>query len=256
MGNPVYEKLVKELFEFLPENPELIYVHQGDGLTREQVNMLIAGNDLWEDMEYEEWYFENRRYGADHYIEEAMESLRTKYADNEMVSEFIDLSEYELETAAYDELCERDESDPARDLAWNTPDAIVEVTLLGDGEDVFTVDGLLKALAFEDTISNRIRLEELVAEAPTELGMAQAVFNIPVIDLYEGDKDSVYTVKSPYIEYGNLFTGGTWMLEFPDVELVVRQGDMKPNGTIGYSVKDTYGFTPHESTTERKEMAA
>lgn len=254
MNDPIYNKLWNELLTLIPENPTLHHIAYDDQLSDDQVDAVISGGDVYADTDFEDWYHEARWYGAAIYIDEAMDDLRANHDGEDMLADYIDMSEDQLREELYYELCEWDESDTARELAKNTRAVTVEVTLLGEGDaDQRSVEDTLKALGFPDTPGNREAMEDLVNNAPTALGMVQAVFTVPVVDLYDGNPDRMFTVHQPYIEYGNLFTGGTWLERFPDVSLTIRQGDMKKNGTTGYSLESVYGIDHLDSEAQYQE---
>lgn len=239
-------RLIKDRF---PHGIELCFVDYDDSLTDEQIEWYFAGDieQLYDSLA--EWEHENRWYGADWYIDELVSHIQKESPEFEPGDDW-------LETVR-DTLMDLDESDLLGDLTKNTYKSVTLCKWLVDEDNavwgLHSVDGLIEALGVPDTPHNRAVADELIANAPTDLGMAFSAYEVAPADLYGAPVERA-AIRSRWLPvcYGNPFTGGyhagTFDLGAPvDVPLT----ELTPeNRFMKWGPTEVYGGFPYELTCE------
>lgn len=226
----------------LAKTYDLVYVEQGDGLTPEQVSDVVnrdaeALNDsIWE------WSTENAAISARTVALEAVQ----EYERHHEVPEDFDTSE--MAFGIEETIRERDTSNPLRDLAEQTSDVLLRVNVISE-DDAPTrwneqpIETYLKKAGLPVTARNIETMDGLIAETPSEVHMAYAVFTAPIKDLLDtmGNDKATVTVTNPDVVLGNPFTGGYWSAPFEVTMTFAREDLVTDRDAFGWSVDDTYG---------------
>lgn len=240
----MYDEIVQMIKDQFSYGVELGFVDYDDGLTDEQVEWYVTGDyeKLFDSIL--EWEHENRWYGADWYIEELVSHIRKS-------DPLFEPSDEWLETVR-DALMDLDESDLLGDLVKNTCTSATMCKWLIDEDSaewgLHSVEGLLEALGVPDTAENRAVADELIANAPTDLGMAFAAYEVAPADLHGLNVDRA-AIRSRWLPvcYGNPFTGGYWAGTFDMGATVnVPLSELRlVNRMMAYGPTEVYGEFPY-----------
>jgi hypothetical protein len=156
-NNTVYERALATL----PEKVTLGYVDYDDSLSDNQIRSLFAGEWLYEDASFDEWYSDMRAHNANESIKENVDE-----EDREILDEALLLDElrYALE--------ERDDWDPASELLNRTGTKwmrykvgldVPDTCFVSDEELAETVAEILSAVNLDETHAPAVRA--MLAEA-------------------------------------------------------------------------------------------
>lgn len=241
-------RLIKDRF---PHGVELGFVDYDDSLTDEQTEWYFAGDieQLFDSVA--EWEHENRWYGADWYIDELVSHIQKESPG------FIPNDEW-LGTVR-DTLMDLDESDILGDLIGRTYKSVTLCKWLIDEDNaawgLHSVEGLLEALGVPDTAPNRAVAGELIANAPTDLGMAFAAYQVAPADL-DGLAVGRAAIRSQWLPvcYGNPFTGGYFAGVFDlGAPVDVPLAELTPESNfIQWGPSEVYGEFPYDLKCERE----
>ena len=241
------DEIVQMIKERFPYGIELGFVDYDDSLTDEQTEWFFTGNmeQLFDSVS--EWEYENRWYGAEWYIDELVSHIRKESPNFDPDDEW-------LETVR-DTLMDLDESDVLGDLIGRTYTSVTLCKWLVDEDNavwgLHSVEGLLEALGVPDTVENRAVADELIANAPTDLGMAFSAYEVAPVDL-QGVEPGRAAIRSRWLPvcYGNPFTGayhaGVFDLGAPvDVPFTELTPD---SHLMQWGPSEVYGEFPYELT--------
>ena len=245
------DEMVRMVKDRFPHGVELGFVDYRDSLTDEQVEWYFAGDieQLYDSIS--EWEYENRWDGADWYINEIVSHIRKE-------SPAFDPDDEWLETVR-DTLMDLDESDVLGDLIRRTYKRVTLCKWLIDEDSaewgLHSVEGLLEALGVPDTADNRATAENLIADAPTDLGMAFAAYEVAPVDLH-GIMVGRAAIRSRWLPvcYGNPFTGGYWAGAFDlGAPVDVPLTELTPDShMMAYGPSEVYGEFPYELKCEKE----
>lgn len=245
----MYDEIVRLIKDQFPNGVGLGYVAYDDCLTNEQSEWYVTG-DI-EQLFYSilDWECENRWHGADWYIEELVRHIRKDSPNFEPDDDWIEI--------VRDVLIDLDESDILGDLIKNTYDKITMCKWLINEDSAewgkHSVDGLIRALGVPDTAENRATADELIANAPTDLGMAFSAYEVAPADLHGLNMDRA-GIRSRWLPvcYGNPFTGAYWAGAFDMGEPVnVPLSELAPDSHLmQWGPSEVYGGFPYELTCE------
>ena len=237
-------RLIKDAF---PYGVELVHVDYRDSLTDEQAEWYVTG-----DMENLfnstlEWECDNRWYGADWYIGELVRHIQKDSPDFEPDDDW--------EEDVRDTLMDLDESDILGDLVKNTYKSVTVCKWLIDEDEakwgLHSVDELIKALGVPDTADNRAVAARLIADAPTDLGMAFSAYEVSPADLHglQADRAGIRSYWLP-VCYGNPFTGGYFAGAFDlGAPVTVPLSELTPESHfMHYGPSEVFGGFPYELT--------
>lgn len=249
-----YEELADWAMDQVQDSYELYYVDYHDELSEEQIQALRDGDT---DRAYELAWEYTQEYRSDRAWDEALDildELQKIVSDDvweEHEDEIMDTLRMDLVYAIEG----NDQGVSLLDLCRNTAPIQVMVPVIDEDEaewaDQRTPDHLLGALKLPCNETNRTEARFLINEAPTDMGMAYAQFEIRPEALIYADSKRI-TVKNPKIVYGNPFTGGVWDSHsldiFKDLVMDVHVYDLLPDNAWGYSVKEIYGGNYYPSS--------
>lgn len=227
---------------------DLVYVDYHDQLTDDQVKAMIADPFGWElDDHYYDWESEARWRGATYSAEEMVNAYDPLDEEEQAT---IEDNHDEIVDGVKDWLMDNDTSDPFTELASRTPDATVMIPLIdedvADWGDERKASQLLSVLGTTDeAYYNKAR--DLIANAPTDLGMAYIVARLSVSDLVEIRPGDTVTVNSPTVVYGNPFTGGVHAEDFTGHTFTALAESIMPDGAWGYPVEKVWGCFPGDN---------
>jgi hypothetical protein len=241
------DKIVRLIKDRFPHGIELGYVDYDDSLTDEQTEWFFAG-DM--DRIYDsitEWEMNNCLDGTEWYINELVSHIRKE-------SPAFDPDDEWLETVR-GTLMDLDESDVVGDLIRRTYKSVTLCKWLIDEDSaewgLHSVDGLIKALGVPDTVANRAVADELIANAPTDLGMAFSAYEVAPVEL-QGTMIDRAAIRSQWLPvcYGNPFTGayhaGAFDLGAP---VTIPLTELTPESDfIQWGPTEVYGGFPYELT--------
>lgn len=237
-------RLIKDRF---PHGIELGYVDYDDGLTDEQVEWYFAGDieKLYDSIS--EWEYENRWDGAEWYIDEIVSHIRKDSPAFDPNGEWTEIVRYTL--------MDLDESDLLGDLIRRTYTSTTMCKWLIDEDNavwgLHSAEGLLEALGVPDTPDNRAVADELISNAPTDLGMAFAAYEVAPADLH-GTMIDRAAIRSRWLPvcYGNPFTGGYWAGVFDlGAPVDVPLTELTPESNfIQWGPTEVFGEFPYELT--------
>ena len=225
---------------------DLIYVDYRDELPDEQVKAMIVDPFGWElDESYLVWESKACWEGANYSAEEMMRYYDPRDEEEQATIE----EEWEdIVDGVRDWLLVNDTSSPFLELARQTPDATVMIPLIDEDNaewgDDRKASQLLSVLGTTDeSYYNKAR--DLIANAPTDLGMAYIVARVRVADLVEGvNPGDTLTVNDPTVVYGNPFTGGVYAEDFTGHVFTTPVESILPDGAWGYPVEEVWGGFP------------
>lgn len=243
----MYDEIVRLIKDRFPHGIELGFVDYDDSLTDEQTEWYFAGDieQLYDSIS--EWEWDNRWHGAEWYIDELVSHIRKSNPVFEPSGEW-------LETVR-DALMDLDESDILGDLIGRTYKSVTLCKWLIDEDSaewgLHSVDGLIKALGVPDTADNRAVADELIANAPTDLGMAFAAYEVSPADLH-GIMIDRAAIRSQWLPvcYGNPFTGAYHAGTFDmGATATIPLTELTPeNNFVQYGPTEVYGEFPYELT--------
>ena len=245
----MYDEIVRLIKDRFPYGVELVHVAYDDSLTDEQAEWYITGemDKLLDSLLY--WESENRWYGADWYIDELVRHIPKDSPNFDPDDEWLE--------NVRDVLMDLDESDILGDLAKNTYSGVTVCKWLinedSAGWGLHSVDELIKALGVPDTAENRAVADELIANAPTDLGMAFSAYEVAPVDLHglRADRAAISSSWLP-VCYGNPFTGGYWAGAFDmGATVTVPLSELTPESSfIQWGPTKVFGGFPYELTCE------
>lgn len=245
----MYDEIVRLISDRFPYGVELCHVAYDDCLTDEQAEWYVTGDyeKLFDSIG--DWECENRWYGADWYIDELVSHMQKDSPNFEPGDECLE--------DVRDVLMDLDESDTLGDLVKNTYTKITMCRWLIDEDSAewgkHSVDELIKALGVPDTAENRATADELIANAPTDLGMAFSAYEVAPVDLHglNVDRAAIRTRWLP-VCYGNPFTGGYWAGAFDmGAPVTVPLSELTPeNSFMQWGPTEVFGGFPYELTCE------
>lgn len=241
-------RLIKDRF---PHGVELGFVDYDDSLTDEQTEWYFAGDmeQLFDSIV--EWEWDNRWHGTEWYLDELVSDIRKNSPEFDPDDEW-------LETVR-DTLMDLDESNILGDLIGRTYTSATLCKWLIDEDNaewgLHSVEGLLEALGVPDTADNRAVAENLIADAPTDLGMAFAAYEVAPADLQGAWPDRA-AIRSRWLPvcYGNPFTGGYWAGVFDlGAPVDVPLTELTPDShMMAYGPSEVYGEFPYELKREKE----
>ena len=245
----MYSDIVRMIEECFPQGVYLGYVDYDDGLTEEQAEWYIMGDIERVFDSISEWEYENRFHGADYYLEE----LERHALKNDPNFE----PDYDWFERVREVLMDLDRSDILGDLVKGTRYAVTLCKWLIDEDNAVwgkhDVDGLIEALGVPNTADNRTVADELIANAPTDLGMAFAAYEVTPADL-QGIEPGRAAIRSEHLPicYGNPFTGGYDVGAFKLAEpVVIPLSELTPESHfVAYGPSEVYGGFPYELESE------
>ena len=245
----MYDEIVRLIKDRFPYGVDLGYVAYDDSLTDEQSEWYVTGDyeKLFDSIF--QWESETRWDGTDWYINELVSNIRKDSPDFEPDDQW--------EEAVRDALMNLDESDMLGDLVKNTYSGVTVCKWLinedSAGWGLHSVDELIKALGVPDTAENRAVAARLIADAPTDLGMAFSAYEVSPVDLHglNVDRAAIRTRWLP-VCYGNPFTGGYWAGAFDmGAPVTVPISELTPeNSFIQWGPTEVFGGFPYELTCE------
>lgn len=254
------EQLRDAMIAKLDKKYHLIYVDYRDELSDEQVEM-IASNDydkLWES--FEDWESDARYGGAKYYLDELLADVITDW-ENEDDVDYSELKEEFDGSDLWDEVRyeieERDESDPAKELASHSPAVLMRVQVTDEdaafpmGQEPPPAEEALKLVGLPVTEHNIKVMDSIFAEEnPYWSGAVCAwLFNADVDWLYDltTDENATIEITNPYLLISNPWQGDGWVNEKPFEGTVrIKRGDLRTDkGAWGYGWQDTVGQKFH-----------
>lgn len=239
-----FDNMLEIATDAIPNSTRLTYIDYQDHLDDEQVELLVEGGNIFEDSDLGDFIAEQSTAEAYNYAEEALDVLRGRFEDDEESLEWIDDNELDLEEYLRDEALDRDNSDPVADLARNTPDVTLMVPVIGEDDTEWgsnrKASQLVAALGSREESHYRTA-RELMAEAPTDLGMAYIAFKASVSDFVGGNPGGTVEVTDPVVIYGNPFTGGVWDAQFKGLTYRIDASEIMLDGSWGPTLDDVYG---------------
>lgn len=241
----MYSDIVRMVKDLFPYGVHLGHVDYDDGLSREESEAYVMGDidRVWDSIA--EWEHENRYYGADYYIEELERHALKNDPDFDPDDEW-------LETVR-EVLMDLDRSDIFGDLIKGSRYKTTVCNWLIDEDNaqwgLHDVEGLIEALEVPNTAHNRAVADELIANAPTDLGMAFAAYEVTPADLH-GIGPGRAAIRTEYLPicYGNPFTGGYFAGTFNLAEpAVIPLSELAPDShMMAYGPSEVYGEFPAE----------
>lgn len=245
------DKIVRLIKDRFPHGVKLVHADYRDSLTDEQAEWYVTGDieQLFDSIAEYEW--DNRLNGAEWYIDELVSHIQKESPESEPGDDWLEL--------VRDILMGLDESDVLGDLVKNTHNKVTVCKWLIDEDNaqwsLHSVEGLTRALGVPDTVANRAVADELIANAPTDLGMAFAAYEVAPVDL-QGLAVERAGISSQWLPvcYGNPFTGayhaGTFNLGAP---VTVPLSELTPESNfIQWGPTEVYGGFPYELECEKE----
>lgn len=232
-----FENVVEKIKREANIGSQVWYPDYRDELPDAAVRALVE-NDM-------EGFYESGIYEVDICARECAEydalqaAARADLTEEEL--EFYELNEWEIIEEVVWAILEADTTDYALELARRTPDARVMVPLIDEDHAEWGSERT-GAQVIEALGGGEERIADLlVGEAPTDLGMAYIVADVPVADLYRalGRDDVVFRFTDPEVIYGNPFTGAVWDARFEGVTIETRE--IMLDGAWGYPLDEVYG---------------
>lgn len=245
---PTVESIKADIIAGLDETYDLIYVDYRDHLTPDQVSAIVRNDSEALNDSIWEWQSESASLGARSAALEAANDYERAHS----VPEDFDISDMAFEIE--ETIRNRDSSNPVKELASRTEDALLRVEVISEDDDLTgwkpmpSATYLTKA-GLPVTDKNLATMTSLIAETPSEVHMGYVVFTASVTDLLAtmGTEVSL-TVENPEIVLGNPFTGGYWNATFEGVRAIGRDRLRTDKSAFGWSVDETYGGFIVEAT--------
>lgn len=245
------DEIVQMIKNRFPYGIELGHVEYDDGLTDEQIEWYFAGDmdSLYDSVS--EWGHENRWHGTEWYINELVSHIQKESPGFEPEDEWTE--------TVRDILMDLDQSDILGDLIGRTYKSVTLCKWLIDEDaaewGLHSVEGLIQALGVPDTADNRAIADELIANAPTDLGMAFSAYEVAPVDL-PGTMIERAAIRSRWLPvcYGNPFTGayhaGTFDMGAP---VTVPLSELTPESNfMQWGPSEVYGGFPYELECEKE----
>lgn len=228
MSERTLDQIRDEMMNRLDKKYTLIYVSYNDELTDKQVDAIAHGDfeTLWDDIsDYES---EARWQGTEYVLNELLDDVIHDW-EREDETNYSDLKDdfrmsdpwYEVKEAIED----RDESDFIRDLARNTSDVLMRVSVTDEdsafpvGAEGPTEEDALAAVGLPVTEKNIKVMGSILAEVNFEYSGAVAswVFAADVEWLYRlpSDPETIIEITDPFLWLGNPWQGDGWVNEQP-----------------------------------------
>lgn len=246
----MYAEIVRLIEERFPHGIELGFVDYDDSLTQEQALWYVTGDMEQLFYSVSDWEHENRWYGTDWYIEELASHVRKSDPSFDPDDDWIEI--------AREALMDLDRSDILGDLVKRTTYTITLCKWLIDEDSAqwgkHDVEGLIEALGVPDTADNRTVADEMIVNAPTDLGMAFSAYEVAPAELsgINMDRAAIRTDWLP-VCYGNPFTGAYWAGTFKlSAPATVPLSELTPDShMMDYGPGEVYGEFPYELECER-----
>lgn len=251
-GQRTLAELRDEIIKRLDKAYDLVYVNYRDQLTNEQVEVLAkkgAIDEFWDGTE--EFESDNRWESEKYIIDELLKEIASE--DNtwvEVAEEFPGTDEFD--EVRY-EIEERDRGNWPRELASQTPAALMRVLVLDEdnafpmGEDNPTPEEALERLGLPVTDSNLKVIAYTINNADPHWNGAMAfwIFGLDVEALYEMpiEPETVIEITNPYVYIGNPYQGDGFISEAPlEGTVRIKRSDLTTDkGAFGYPVSEVYG---------------
>lgn len=246
----MYDEIVRLIKDRFPRGVELCYVDYDDSLTDEQIGWFFTGDieQLFDSIA--DWEHENRWHGTDWYVDELVSHIRKESPGFDPDDEWLGI--------VRDALMDLDESDLLGDLIKNTYTSVTMCKWLIDEDDavwgLHSVDGLIKALGVPDTVDNRATADGLIANAPTDLGMAFSAYEVAPVDLHGiGPGRGIRSRWLP-VCYGNPFAGAYHAGVFDlGATVDVPLSELTPDShMMAYGPSEVFGGFPYELECEKE----
>ena len=241
----MYAEIVRLIEDRFPYGVHLGHVDYDDGLTEEQSELYVMGEI---DRVYDsvlDWEIENKSYDVHSYTEELESHILKNDPDFNPDQDWFD--------TVREVLMDLDRSDIVGDLIKGTRYKITMCKWLIDEDSaqwgLHDVDGLIDALGVPNTPHNRAVADELIANAPTDLGMAFSAYEVAPADLY-GIGPGRAAIRTEYLPicYGNPFTGGYFAGTFNlGAPVTIPLSELSPEShMMAYGPSEVYGEFPGE----------
>ena len=245
------DKIVRLIKDRFPHGIYLGYVDYDDSLTDEQTEWYFTGDmeQLFDSIS--EWDYENCWDGTEWYINELVSDIRKDSPEFDPDDEWTEI--------VRETLMDLDESDTLGDLIKRTYTSVTMCKWLIDEDNaewgLHSVEGLLEALGVPDTPDNRATAENLIANAPTDLGMAFSAYEVAPVE-FQGIEPGRAAIRSRWLPvcYGNPFTGGYWAGAFDlGAPVDVPLTELAPDShMMAYGPSEVYGEFPYELKCEKE----
>ena len=239
------DEIAQAVEEAFPYGIALGFVGYDDSLTDEQAEWYVTGDyeKLFDSVS--EWECENRWYGADWYIEELVRHIRKENPNFEPEDEWLE--------NVREVLMDLDRADILGELIENTHHEIVMGKWVIDEDSavwgLHDIEGLLEALGAPDTPENREVADELISNAPTDLGMAFSAYKVSPADLHrlKANRPAIHSRWLP-VCYGNPFTGAYFAGAFDmGAPVVVPLSELSPDSHLTqWGPEEVFGGFPYE----------
>ena len=245
----MYAEIVRLIEDNFPHGVYLFHADYRDSLTEEQSELYVMGevDRVFEDILY--WESENRWYGTNWYIEELVSYVQKNDPNFDPDDDWIE--------TAREVLMDLDKSDAIGDLVNLTRYSVPMGKWLIDEDEaqwgLHDVEGLIDALEVPNTADNRAVAEELIANAPTDLGMAFAAYEVTPADLHGiGPGRAAIRTECLLVFYGNPFTGAYWDGVFKlGAPVDIPLSELSPiSHMMAYGPSEVYGRFPHDLESE------
>lgn len=241
----MYSEIVRLIEEAFPYGVQLGFVNYDDELTNEQAEWYVTGDDERLFDSVIDWEHDNRWDGADWYLEELVRHIRKENPNFDPNEDWF----WEVR----DILLDLDESDLLGELVKNTShEVIVGKWVIDEDSAVWglhDIEGLLEALGAPDTPENREVADELISNAPTDLGMAFSAYKVSPADLH-GVKANRPAIHSRWLPvcYGNPFTGAFFAGAFDlGAPAVIPLSELSPVSHLTqWGPEEVFGGFPYE----------
>lgn len=241
-------QMIKERFSY---GIYLGHVDYDDSLTDEQIEWYFAGDieQLFDSIA--EWEHENRWHGTEWYINELVSHIRKESPEFDPDDEWVE--------TVRDTLMDLDESDILGDLIGRTYKSVTMCKWLIDEDSaewgLHSAEDLIKALGVPDTVENRAVADELIENAPTDLGMAFSAYEVAPVELHGIMVDRA-AIRSRWLPvcYGNPFTGAYHVGAFDmGATATIPLTELTPeNNFVQYGPTEVYGGFPYELECEKE----
>jgi hypothetical protein len=253
MSERTRKSLADAIIADLSATYDLIYINQGDQLTDEQVDALVAGDDekLWDLLS--EFELDARDEGLSSVLTDAVKTVIDRW-EREDGEDYTDLAaefeQSEDEEAVREAITERESGDWVKELANGAGDVLLRITALDedhayDNEDV-TPERALADVGLPGTPGNIEVMADTLAECSPEFSvlMGYWIAGVNVGDLLDLPTEVTHVeIVNPHLYLGNPFAGSGWISEdpFEGVVTVARDQLRTDRQAFGYSVDKIYG---------------
>lgn len=232
---------VEEIIGTLYETYELVYVDQSDSFSDDQVAAIISCDYETLDDSIFEIEADQQDFNAHAAANHAMENWMSDHPE-------VEVDEHEVLDALEEVIRDRDTADHRSKLARRTTNPMMRVQVVAEDAE-FTQHGeaepqdFLEEIGLPVTAENIATMQNLMADTPSEVYMAYAIFTADVERLMDtmSQPEAVVTVENPSIAMGNPFTGAYWDAQFDGTLTFQRKNMVSDGAAFGYSVEETYG---------------